>query len=92
MLRIALTMLFVLSSAAGHCGTDISSSGVRTSGLHIADNDTMDEIQAFDVYDEITESIFESYRLYHPHECRDFYVRKHRSDGKVYVDKLRRCD
>jgi hypothetical protein len=61
-------------------------------GLKIAALESADEMQAFDVYDEITESIFESFRLYHPFECRKFFVRKKRSDGMTYVDKLRRCD
>ena len=53
---------------------------------------TDDELQAFDVYDDVTESIFESLRLYHPYECRNFFVRKVRADGMTYVDKVRRCD
>jgi hypothetical protein len=91
MFKILVTLIFVAANSQAFAGTQPLS---ETTGLRIqlAALESADEIQAFDVYDEITESIFESFRLYHPHECRNFFVRKLRSDGKSYVDKQRRCD
>ena len=85
----ALGLFFLFSDACAGAPSH-TLSDLRATVSTVGQSD--DEMQAFDVYDEITESIFESFRLYHPHECRDFFVRKARSDGKTYVDKVRRCD
>ena len=91
MLKIAITLTFAAIGTAAFGATPQLQENVGfASETAAAVSD--DAVQAFDVYDEITESIFESFRLYHPHECRDFFVRKKRSDGMTYVDRLRRCD
>lgn len=82
-------VLIVASTALG--GTRMPTESVGLSSRETAVGSD-DEMQAFEVYDEITESIFESFRVYHPHECRTFFVRKKRSDGMTYVDQVRRCE
>jgi len=91
MLKIAITLTFaaICNAAFGATPQLRETVGLEAQAMPGASDD---EVQAFDVYDEITESIFEGFRLYHPHECRDFFVRKKRSDGLTYVDRLRRCD
>jgi len=91
MLKIAITLTFAAIGTAAFGATPQLQESVGV-GSQAAAGVSDDEVQAFNVYDEITESIFESFRLYHPHECRDFFVRKKRSDGMTYVDRLRRCD
>ena len=90
MVRLIALVLILFSSEA-HGGTQPSRTDtiepISTVGQY-----TDHELQAFDVYDDVTESIFESFRLYHPYECRNCFVRKVRADGMTYVDKVRRCD
>jgi hypothetical protein len=92
MMKFAITLTFAALSTAVFGATPQMQENVGLASSEVGGGVSDDEVQAFDVYDEITESIFESFRLYHPHECRDFFVRKNRSDGRTYVDRLRRCD
>ena len=49
-------------------------------------------VPIFLVYDEITESLYESYQYRALPQCQRFYVRYQRSDGQIALGNERRCD